>query len=68
MVISRAIPQYRERDEPIGEEGAASPKRAYKEVLRPSQMLGLITTKSSFILGVLNPKNSIYYSTGFSIL
>ena len=35
------------RDEPMGEEGAASPKGTYKEVPRPSRRLGLATTKSS---------------------
>ena len=37
------------RDEPIGEEGAVSPKGTYKEVPRPSRRLGLATTKSSLI-------------------
>ena len=38
------------RDEPMGEEGAASPKGTYKEVPRPSRRLGLATTKSALIV------------------
>jgi len=33
----------------MGEEGAASPKGAYKEVPRPSRRLGLAATKNSLI-------------------
>ena len=38
------------RDEPIGGGRGCKPKKAYKEVPRPSRRLGLVTTKSSFIL------------------
>ena len=34
----------------MGEEGAASLKGAYKEVLRPSRRLGLAAIKSSLIV------------------
>ena len=42
-----------QRDEPMGEEGAASPKGAYKEVPRPSRRLGLATTKSTLTVSFI---------------